>query len=210
MKVLSKKRFLCCFSIVFLVTTIIFFVDPSLCLRKSMHYSDFEYHIESVVSYVICGYLSLQVLNITWCYLFLSFPAKHVAYWTIIAASLFAFVLPSYTQFPTLGQMSLVWSDDKAALSWDLGRYELLLAFLHGWIINNLLETLAFHIYWKGFRRKKKPLNSIRKHGKLQRHGNFARMQSSSVCSLWIRIASTARCVSSALFLMVFQFLKKI
>lgn len=184
MKILNKKRFLCCFSIVFLVTTIIFFADSSLCLRKSMHYSDFEYHIESVVSYVIHGYLSLQILNIRGVIYFSDFLQSTLFTGRLQQLYYLSLSCPHTRNSPLwvrcllFGQMIKplypgIWDDMNC--SW--------LFYMDG-LSTTYWKRWPFIYIGKVFAIKKRPLNSIRKHGKLQRHGNFARIQSSSVCSL--------------------------
>ena len=116
-----------------------FILDPSLNLSKII--DTYQYEIDEFQRYVrhltYCfsglAYILSQLTIFLACYMALRFRADKLVYWLIGNIILFL-LLPQFTSFPTIGQLSLVWSVNRNALSIDIIHYSLLFPWLIAWI----------------------------------------------------------------------------
>ncbi|MCD8355115.1 MAG: hypothetical protein LUE11_00880 [Clostridia bacterium] len=140
------------------ICTVCFLCSPSLRLSKvDAVYQDYGSQLglmqwmldELKFWYVIRGYLLVFVIITLLCCMIKWFRAKTTAI-VFLGTGIFLCAISAYTEFPTLGQVGLVWSNDNIAQSDLLGifeRYQSLLMWLRGWLIVLAIMTIALHVY---------------------------------------------------------------
>lgn len=144
--------------ILYVVCTICFLCSLSLRLsRVDAVYQEYGSEIglmrwmldELKFSYVMRGCLLTFAIITLLCYMIKWFHAK-ITMCVVWGIGIFLCALSAYTEFPTLGQVGLVWSNDSIAQSDLFGifeRYPSLLTWLRGWLIALTIMTIVLHVY---------------------------------------------------------------
>lgn len=148
---LSRHKLAVACSIPCLLCTVWFLLDPCLNLSYivTLYHEEYQDYLQCLSRcFSLLAYLLSMSTIILACYMTFRFGIRTFGWWLLGTAILFL-ALSYYTEFPFVGQLSLIWAKNNVSLAWDIHRYSWLIDWLIAWIITLSLCILILTILKK-------------------------------------------------------------
>lgn len=153
---LSRHKLVIACAIPCLLCTVWFLLDPCLNLSYIValyHEENPEYLRSLSRCFSLLAYLLSLSTIILACFMTFRFGIRTLGRWLIGTVIIFM-SLPEFTEFPFVGQLSLIWAKNNISLSWDIHRYSWLIDWLIAWIITLSIYIVILTILEKARRKQ--------------------------------------------------------